>query len=70
MSQYDKGPPPPPTVRVFGRPRLGSYHLQTVLPQSVLEELVRVEKETEVYRTRIAAQVLCEWAKKQAALRR
>jgi len=36
----------------------------------VLEELVRVEKETEVYRTRIAAQVLCEWAKKQAALRR
>jgi hypothetical protein len=40
-----------------------------MLPQQVLDELVRVENETDVYRTRIAAQVLCDWAQQQAITR-
>jgi hypothetical protein len=37
-----------------------------MLPRAVLLELERVEIETGVYRTRIAANVLCEWAKSSA----
>jgi hypothetical protein len=59
-------PKPKPTIQVRGRPRLGSYHLQTMLPAKVLDELMRAENETDVYRTRIAANVLCEWADRQA----
>jgi hypothetical protein len=53
-------------VQSRGRPRCGSYHLQTMLPKKVLDELVRVENETDVYRTRVAANVLCEWANQQS----
>jgi hypothetical protein len=53
-----------PTAR--GRPRCGTYHLQTILPARVLDELVRVENETDLYRTRVAAKVLDEWAQLQA----
>jgi hypothetical protein len=59
-----------PGVQVIGRPKLGDYRLQAILPQFVLNELMRVENETEVYRSRVAANVLCEWAKKQQAGRR
>jgi hypothetical protein len=51
--------------RSIGRPRVGSYHLQTILPRYVLDELMNVENETNVYRTRIAADVLCRWAEQQ-----
>jgi hypothetical protein len=38
-----------------------------MLPQTVLEELKRVEDQSggELYRTRIAAKVLCDWAQQQ-----
>jgi len=48
-----------------GRPRIGTYRLQCILPAQVLNELLNVENETDVYRTRIAAQILCEWAEQQ-----
>ena len=56
-------------VQSRGRPKCGTYHLQTMLPKKVLDELMRVENETEVYRTRVAANVLCEWADRQASTR-
>lgn len=31
-----------------GRPRVGDYRLQCILPRYVLDELVRVENETEL----------------------
>jgi hypothetical protein len=65
--QFHTGPPARPGVQIYGRPKLGTYNLQTVLPQRVLDELLRAENETDVYRTRIAANVLCEWAKNKAA---
>jgi hypothetical protein len=42
-----------------GRPRCGSYRLETMLPVAALDELKRREEKTGVYRTRIAAQILC-----------
>lgn len=55
--------------RVVGRPRLGDFRLETMLPLAVLDELVRVENESGVYRTRVAANILCEWAKNNATAR-
>jgi len=55
--------------RSVGRPRVGSYSLQCILPQKVLDEFVNVENETNVYRTRIAADVLCRWAEQQRLAR-
>jgi hypothetical protein len=49
-------------VRARGRPRLGEFRLETILTQKVFEKLVQVEAETGVYRTRIAANVLSNWA--------
>jgi hypothetical protein len=34
-----------------------------MLPQQVLDELIRIENETGIYRTRVAANVLCEWSR-------
>jgi hypothetical protein len=62
-------PAPRQGIQVRGRPVLGVYSLRCMLPANVLQELMRVENETEVYRTRIAANVLCEWAKQQQANR-
>ena len=45
-----------------GIPKLGTYRLECVLPAKVLNELIRREQETGVYRTRVAANVLCNWA--------
>jgi hypothetical protein len=56
-------------VQTCGRPRCGSYRLQCILPAQVLDELVRVENETDVYRTRIAARVLEDWAEQRAFAR-
>jgi hypothetical protein len=49
-----------------GRPSLGDYRLQAVLPQAVLDELKKREAATGVYHTRVAARVLCEWASKES----
>jgi hypothetical protein len=49
------------TVRAVARPRSG-FNLNCVLPKQVLDELVRCEAESGVYRTRVAAKVLCKWA--------
>jgi hypothetical protein len=38
-----------------GRPKLGSYRLETILPAAALDELKKREAQTGVYRTRIAA---------------
>lgn len=48
-----------------GRPRLGTFRLECMLPKYVRDELMRVEVESEIYRTRVAANVLCEWAQRQ-----
>jgi len=42
-----------------GRPRCGVYRLETMLPKAALDELKRREEKTGVYRTRIAANLLC-----------
>jgi len=70
VRKYVNPPPANPRVQVLGRPRLGCYNLQTILPRDVFDELMRVENETDVYRTRVAANVLCEWARSQQQLRR
>ena len=43
-----------------GRPKLGTYRLETIVPQSVLDELKRREAATGIYRTRVAAALLIE----------
>jgi hypothetical protein len=53
--------------RKIGRPTVGSYRLETMLPAQVLKELMREEAASGVYRTRVAANVLCNWAKQQRA---
>jgi hypothetical protein len=55
-----------PVGRKCGRPQQGNYRLETMLPQQVLNELVREENSSGIYRTRVAANVLCEWARKRA----
>jgi hypothetical protein len=47
-----------PAIQVRGRPRLGSWRLETVLPAAALEELKRREAQSGVYRTRICARIL------------
>jgi len=53
-------------VRRRGRPKLGNYRLECVLPEAVFDKLVEEESRSGTYRTRIAANVLCEWAGTQA----
>jgi hypothetical protein len=47
-------------VNARGRPKLGSYRLETMLQQAALDELKRREEKTDVHRTRICAAILCE----------
>jgi hypothetical protein len=48
-----------------GRPRLGDVRIACKVPQRVADALRRREETTGVYRTRVAANVLCNWAKQQ-----
>ena len=41
-----------------GRPKLGSWRLETVLPAAVLDELKKREEKTGIYRTRLCAAIL------------
>jgi hypothetical protein len=52
--------PHPPAGGKRGRPRLGGYKLQCVITDQTLDELVRLETSTGVYRTRLAAALLAE----------
>jgi hypothetical protein len=45
-----------------GRPRVGDVRIETVIPQRVMDELLKHERAGRGYRTRVAANVLCEWA--------
>jgi hypothetical protein len=58
-----------PVAARGGRPTLGVYNLRCMLPSRVLAELLRVENDTSVYRTRVAANVLTQWADQQAFVR-
>lgn len=49
--------------RPRGRPRVGDYRLETTVPREVMEALKREGAECGQYHTRVAALVLCEWAK-------
>jgi len=42
-----------------GRPKAGTYRLETMLPEACLAELIRREQKTGQYRTRVAADILC-----------
>lgn len=50
-----------------GRPRLGDCRIETVIPQAVMDALKANERETGVYHTRVAANVLCNWQKANAS---
>jgi hypothetical protein len=50
-----------------GRPRLGDCRIETVIPQAVMDALKASERETGMYHTRVAANVLCEWQKANAS---
>jgi len=49
-------------VRGRGRPRVDTVRVECNVPREVMQLLIQREAETNVYRTRIAANVLCEWA--------
>jgi hypothetical protein len=51
-------------VRGRGRPRLPAPNkrLECMIPPEVYDQLVKVEQSTSVYRTRVAAAILSEWA--------
>ena len=44
--------------RQRGRPKLGDCRIEFMVPQAVMDELLRREREGQGYRTRIAANVL------------
>jgi len=52
-------------VRPRGRPRLGTVRVECSVPKAVFDKLVQEEARTNVYRTRVAAHVLCSWANVQ-----
>jgi hypothetical protein len=57
-------PPTSKQIQGRGRPRCGDWRLECVLPRYVLEELMREEIASGLYRTRVAANVLINWAQK------
>jgi hypothetical protein len=48
--------------RPVGRPRVGDQRIEITVPKAVVDLLLERERVTNVYRTRIAANVLCQWA--------
>jgi hypothetical protein len=48
-----------------GRPKLGDCRIETMIPQRVMSLLIAREREGKGYRTRQAANILCEWASRQ-----
>jgi hypothetical protein len=54
-------------VRGRGRPRVDSRRVECMVPPEVYEQLIREEQASGTYRTRVAANVLCEWASGRSA---
>jgi len=48
-----------------GRPRVGDCRIEVTVPRAVFELLLERERVTDIYRTRIAADVLCQWASRE-----
>lgn len=48
--------------RPVGRPRVGDCRIEFTIPRAVMQALIDREEKTKVYRTRLAANVLCDWA--------
>ena len=48
-----------------GRPRVGDARIEITVPRAVIELLLERERVTNIYRTRIAADVLCQWASRE-----
>lgn len=51
--------------RPVGRPRVGDQRIEITVPRAVVDLLLERERVTNVYRTRIAADVLCQWASRE-----
>jgi hypothetical protein len=51
--------------RPVGRPRVGDVRIELVVPKAVMDLILERERVTNVYRTRIAANVLCQWASRE-----
>jgi hypothetical protein len=54
-----------PPKRRPGRPRLGDVRIEITVPKAVLDVLMAREQQTNVYRTRVACNVLCNWASRE-----
>jgi hypothetical protein len=48
-----------PAKQGRGRPKLGDCRIECVVPQAVMNELIKREKQGQGYRTRVAANILC-----------
>jgi hypothetical protein len=49
-----------PTRRRRGRPRIGDERIQLKMPRAAYEILLKIEDETEVPRTQVATNILCQ----------
>ena len=47
----------------MGRPKLNNVRVECMVPRDVYDRLIEQEQAGRGYRTRVAANVLCEWAK-------
>jgi len=58
-------------TRTRGRPRLAqpNVRIECMVPKLVMDELMRRENAGQGYRTRVAANVLCNWANASKQLR-
>jgi hypothetical protein len=55
-----------PPKRGPGRPRVGdNMRIEITVPRAVVDLLMERERATSVYRTRIASNVLCQWASRE-----
>jgi hypothetical protein len=52
-------------IRRRGRPRTDNVRIECMVPKEVMRLLVQREQAGQGYRTRIAANVLCQWASRE-----
>jgi len=45
-----------------GRPQVGDYRIECIIPKDALAVLLQHETETGIYRTRLIANAICQWA--------
>ena len=58
-----------PPKRRPGRQRFGDVRIEITVPRAVLDLMLERERQTNVYRTRVAANVLCRWASRETGHR-